>query len=272
MTSYRALRDQGEGHDVIVQRDTAFQLYSGCEAARVFANLTTEPRPMRAPISVIIPTLNAAPHLAETLARIMEGVDAGLVRELIVSDGGSTDDIVRLADIIGAQLVVGDAGRGAQLARGAEAAQGAWLLFVHADTWLPEGWSAAALSHLTHPDQALVFSLSFRGGGGWARMTSLWANLRTRAFGLPYGDQSLLISRALYDTVGGFAHIALMEDVDMARRLGRARIVLSQSAVQTDPSRYQTRGWLRQGSRNLWRLVQYLAGADPARLSRSYDR
>ncbi|WP_417241588.1 TIGR04283 family arsenosugar biosynthesis glycosyltransferase [Celeribacter sp.] len=227
---------------------------------------------MRAPISVIIPTLDAAPQLAETLTRVMEGVDAGVVRELIVSDGGSSDDIARLADAIGAELIVGAAGRGGQLARGAEAAQGAWLLFLHADTWLPEGWSDVALAHLADPDRALVFSLSFRGGGAMARLTGGWARLRTRLFGLPYGDQALLVSRALYDQTGGYADIPLMEDVDLARRLGRARIVLSSCAVQTDPSRYQERGWLIQGGRNLWRLLRYLAGADPVRLSRSYRR
>ncbi|WP_417270206.1 TIGR04283 family arsenosugar biosynthesis glycosyltransferase [Celeribacter sp.] len=227
---------------------------------------------MRAPISIVIPTLNAAPQLAETLARVIKGVDAGVVRELIVSDGGSTDDIARLADTVGAEWVEGPAGRGGQLARGAEAAQGAWLLFLHADTWLPEGWSDVALAHLAHPDRALVFSLSFRGGGAMARLTGGWANLRTRLFGLPYGDQALLISRALYDEIGGFADIPLMEDVDIARRLGRGRITLSGRAVQTDPSRYQERGWLSQGGRNLWRLLRYFAGADPRQLARSYRR
>ncbi len=227
---------------------------------------------MRAPISVIIPTLNAAPALPETLARVMAGVDAGLVRELIISDGGSTDDVAKLADAVGATFVTGPAGRGGQLARGAEAAQGAWLLFLHADTHLPAEWVEEALGHISRPDAALVFSLSFRNAPeAMARITAMWANLRTRAFGLPYGDQALLISRALYDEIGGYPDQPLMEDVAIARALGRKRIVLSRRAVQTDPRRYQSGGWRAQGSRNLWRLLRYLFGVDPQQLARDYQ-
>lgn len=227
---------------------------------------------MRAPISIIIPTLNCAAQLPDTLARVMEGLDAGLVRELVISDGESNDDVQRLADEVGATFISGAAGRGGQLSRGAEAASGAWLLFVHADTWLPQGWGDAALAHLPHEDNALVFSLSFRAKGPMARLTSAWANLRTRLFGLPYGDQALLISRKLYDEIGGHPHYPLMEDVAIARKLGRARITLSPCAVQTDPSRYQAHGWLVQGGRNLWRLTRYLAGTPPERLAQDYRR
>jgi rSAM/selenodomain-associated transferase 2 len=225
---------------------------------------------MRAPISIIIPTLNAAPQLPDTLARIMEGLNAGVVRELVISDGGSTDDIEQLAAEIGATFVTGPAGRGGQLIRGADAAKGDWLLFLHADTWLPEGWSEAALEHIQNDANALVFSLSFRGAHGpMAKITSAWANLRSRAFGLPYGDQALLISRALYDSIGGHPDQPLMEDVAIARAL-KSRITLSPLCVQTDASRYQANGWLRQGAMNLWRLLRYLLGAHPAQLHRGY--
>lgn len=226
---------------------------------------------MRAPISVIIPTLNAAAKLPATLVRVMEGVDAGVVRELVISDGGSTDDIEALAAVVGAEFVTGPAGRGGQLVRGAQHANGAWLLFLHADTHLPEGWAQEALAHIAWTDAALVFSLSFRDvPERMARVTAGWANLRTRLFGLPYGDQALLISRALYDEVGGYPDQPLMEDVAIARLLGRKRIILSRLAVKTDPERYQSGGWCGQGIRNLWRLCRYLCGGDPARLSRGY--
>lgn len=228
---------------------------------------------MRAPISVIIPTLNATPGLRETMLSLMEGLDAGLVRELILTDGGSTDGVEKMADFVGAELVIGEAGRGGQLKRGAERAEGDWLLVLHADTWMPEGWAEAVVQHLAKSyDKALVFSLSFRDAKGfWPKMTAGWANLRTKRFDLPYGDQALLISRELYDEIGGYADMPLMEDVDLARRL-KGKIVLSPLRVRTDPSRYRTSGWWRQGARNLFRLLRFRLGADPATLSRGYRR
>lgn len=228
---------------------------------------------MRAPISVIIPTLNATPQLRATLLSLMEGLESGLIREVILSDGGSTDGIERMTDFVGADLVLGPAGRGGQLKRGVARAKGEWVLVLHADTWLPEGWAGEALAHLGHhPDHALAFSLAFRDAAGvMPRLTAGWANLRSRVFDLPYGDQGLLISRKLYEKIGGYHDVPLMEDVDLVRRL-KGRIRLSPLSVQTDPTRYQTSGWLRQGSRNLLRLIRYRLGADPHRLFRAYHQ
>ncbi|MBU2868934.1 TIGR04283 family arsenosugar biosynthesis glycosyltransferase [Pacificibacter marinus] len=224
---------------------------------------------MRAPISIIIPTLNEAPNLPDTLARVMEGLNTGVVRELVISDGGSTDDIAALAAEVGATFIAGPAGRGGQLARGAETAQGDWLLFLHADTWLPDGWSDAALQQIQAGHGALAFSLSFRSAGFMPKMTSAWANLRSRVFGLPYGDQALLISRRLYDSIGGYPDQPMMEDVAIARAL-KGQITLSPLCVQTDATRYQTNGWLAQGARNLWRLLRYLLGGRPEQPHRGY--
>lgn len=226
---------------------------------------------MPAPISIIIPTLDAAPHLPETLARVMEGVAEGVVCELVISDGGSSDDVMRLAEEVGAVFVTGDAGRGGQLRRGALAAKGDWLLFLHADTWLPEGWAAAALAQLTTPDKAMAFSLSFRAEGIAPRVIARGANLRSRILGLPYGDQGLLISRPLYDRAGGHPDWPLMEDVALARAL-KGRLTISPLSVQTSPERYQARGWYGQAGRNLWRLLRFHLGADPQALARGYSR
>lgn len=227
---------------------------------------------MRAPLSIIIPTLNAEAFLPGALSALIEGLEAGLVRELVVSDGGSQDASCDIARGAGAEVVVGAPGRGGQLARGAAIAGGRWLLFLHADSWPAPGWSRALAAHMQdHPDQAACLRLRFRASGAGAGLTAGWANFRTRVLGLPYGDQGLLISRALYDQVGGFADMALMEDVAMARAL-RGRLRLLAHEISTDASRYQAQGWIRRGARNWLTLARYMAGADPRELVRSYRR
>lgn len=223
---------------------------------------------MRAKLSVVMPTLNAGTGLARSLPALMEGLEAGLIRELVISDGGSTDDTVEIAQSVGAKVITGPASRGGQLRRGAEAATGEVLLFLHADTVLPHGWSDAVMDHLHH-GQPAYFHLRFDAAGLAPAWVAGWANLRSRVFHLPYGDQGLLISRADYDAVGGFADIPLMEDVAMARTL-RRRLVPLPCAVTTSFARYRRDGWLRRGASNLGLLVRYLFGADPETLKTRY--
>ncbi|MEM9637743.1 MAG: glycosyltransferase, partial [Pseudomonadota bacterium] len=166
---------------------------------------------MRAPISVVIPTLNAEAHLGGCLTALMPGLEAGIIRELIVSDGGSEDATVSIAKAWGAEVVTGPPSRGGQLARGCNAAAGTWLLVLHADTQLRDGWVGPAILHLD-TRQAGWFRLAFAQGGLAGRLVAGWANLRSR-FGLPYGDQGLLLPRALYADAGGYPDQPLMEDV-----------------------------------------------------------
>lgn len=222
---------------------------------------------MRAPISVIIPTLNVENCLGTCLASLMPGVEAGLIRELIVTDGGSTDATVEIAKEWGAEVIEGSASRGAQLSRGCRAAQGEWLLVLHADTRLNEDWVGPVAKHL-RSTQAAWFRLAFEDGGGAGRIVAGWANLRSR-LGLPYGDQGLLVPAALYDRVGGYPSQPLMEDVAIARAL-KGHLVGVNVTATTSASRYKKQGWLRRGARNLWTLMRYFAGTSPKQLAQSY--
>ena len=223
---------------------------------------------MRAKLSVVIPTLNAAPALPGCLAALMGGVEAGLIRELVISDGGSGDATRVIAREAGAELVEGAPSRGGQLRRGAEACGGEWMLFLHADTRLPDGWAGVVAAHLGSGRPA-CFRLKFDVQGIAPTLVAGWANLRTRLFRLPYGDQGLLISREEYLSVGGYRDIPLMEDVAMARAL-KNRLVILPLYAETNATRYRRDGWLRRGARNLILLTRYLMGANPEDLARRY--
>ncbi len=221
---------------------------------------------MRAPISVIIPTLNAETTLPSCLGGLVEGLEKGLIRELIVTDGGSQDQTVSIAKEWGGEVVSGAPSRGGQLHRGCERAQGDWLLVLHADTVLAPGWVGPVGAHLSRQDAA-YFRLQFDQGGRWV---AAWANLRSR-WGLPYGDQGLLISKALYEATGGYRDIPLMEDVALAQTLKGKLTALDATAV-TSAQKYRQRGWMRQGARNLMTLARYFGGADPEALAAAYRR
>lgn len=228
---------------------------------------------MSAPLSIIIPTLNAADRIGPCLGAVGEGLSEGVIREVIIADGGSDDAIAEIAETLGATFLTAPRGRGQQLAAGAEAATGAWLLFLHADTVLPQGWHMPVIDHIrSAPDKAACFRLRFDSADFMAGVTAGWANLRTRLFGLPYGDQALLIPAGLYQRSGGYPPIPLMEDVALARRLDRSRIVLLPASVTTSADRYSREGWLRRGWRNLTTLALYFAGVAPEKLAERYRR
>ncbi|HBG99990.1 MAG TPA: glycosyl transferase [Rhodobacteraceae bacterium] len=225
---------------------------------------------MPAPLSVVIPTRNAGATLTGCLAALMPGVTAGLIGDLVISDAGSTDATAAIARDAGARLLSGSPGRGGQLRRGVAAARGAWFLILHADTRLGAGWVAAVAGHIARqPDRAGYFRLAFDAAGPGPRIVAGWGNLRARLFGLPFGDQGLLIALPLYQAVGGYPDIPLMEDMALAQAL-RGRLARIDAAAVTGFDRYRARGWPRQGAANLWRQARYLAGADPARLARRY--
>jgi len=232
----------------------------------------TQGMPVSAPLSVIIPTFEPGPALGACVHSLFEGLENAVVAQLVLSDGGTKGGLVDLAGDLGAVLVSGPMGRGGQLRRGAKAANTRWLLFLHSDTVLSAGWSAAVVHHLNHhANKAGYFDLRFNATGFAPRFVAGWANLRSRLLGLPYGDQGLLISRRLYDEIGGFDDIPLMEDVAIAARLrGRLRAVGSVAVTSADT--YLRDGWLRRGVQNFRTIRRYFRGDDPAKLAHEYYR
>ena len=222
---------------------------------------------MSAPISVVIPTLNSAKSLPATLLSLMEGLDAGLICEVVVTDGGSTDSSGAIAMAWGAEVVIGAASRGGQLRRGVAATRGAWVMVLHADTILQEGWAEQVKARMQQGP--LCFSLAFRARGLAPRWVAAWANLRSDVFGLPYGDQGLLLQRSEYDRAGGYPDQPLMEDVALARSM-RRKIRRLPACAFTGADKYQQQGWLRRGAKNHGLLLRYLLGAAPEDLACRY--
>jgi rSAM/selenodomain-associated transferase 2 len=224
---------------------------------------------MPAPLTVIIPTLNTANTLGPCLGSVYLGVSAGLVHQVIFADSGSTDAIAEIADKTGADIVRCAPGRGIQLATAAKRARSEWLLILHADTVLPADWADVVFAHLNSSQKAGYFHLKFDAAGMAPRLVAGWANLRSRIFGLPYGDQGLLVSQSLYSRVGGYPLIPLMEDVAIARRL-RGELMALNATVTTSASRYRRDGWLRRGAGNIVTLLLYFLGKSPADLAKRY--
>ena len=221
-------------------------------------------------ISAVIPTLNAAETLSATLDTLW---GSGVVREITVADGGSSDETVDRAGSAGARVVIAPCGRGVQLAAGAAAASGDWLLFLHADCRPERGWERAVEAFLTAPEagsRAGYVDLALDDPAPVARRLEHIVAWRCRVLALPYGDQGLLISRTLYDNVGGFAPLPLMEDVDFVRRLGRRRLTRIGARCIASARRYRRDGYLRRSLRNLVCLSLYFGGVPPARIARLY--
>lgn len=225
---------------------------------------------MRAPLSIVIPTLNSEADLPATLASLMEGVSAGLIREVVMSDGGSVDNTLLIARETGARIVSGEPSRGGQLRRGIEESEGGWVLLLHADTQLLSGWSDAVSVFIEAKVDAGYGTLTFSSEGFRSRIVAKGANLRSKLFGLPYGDQSLLISRALYDQTSGIPDQPLMEDVAFAREL-RGRLKPAGFTVATSAARYERDGYTKRILRNWGLLTRYFLGASPDKLGRGYD-
>jgi len=218
-------------------------------------------------ISVIIPTLDEEHSVASAIA------SAAGATEILVVDGGSRDRTCEIAVTAGAEVLVASAaGRGSQLSAGARAATGEILLFLHADTRLPDGAMQlidAALAGGRHVWGRFDVRFDLRT---WTMdATAFLMNLRSRLSGIATGDQTLFMTRAAFDAVGGFPDQPLMEDVEITSRLRRrSRPACIRRPILTSARRWQSRGPWRT-ILLMWRLrLAYWLGASPADLARQY--
>ncbi|MEK9662510.1 MAG: TIGR04283 family arsenosugar biosynthesis glycosyltransferase [Alphaproteobacteria bacterium] len=240
---------------------------SGTPAARA-----PSPGPL---LVIVVPTLNAESRIVDTLAALRAGSDTGLVRDILVVDGGSRDATVACAQHAGVRVATAPRGRGGQLAAGAAAVSGDWLLFVHADTTPGTGWADAVARFVADPankNRAGYFRFALDDDSPSARRLERRVAWRCRTFGLPYGDQGLLVSRVRYDAVGGYRPLPLMEDVDLVRRLGRDAMVELPVAAVTAADRFRRDGYTWRSLRNLACLALYFAGVPPRTIARLYGR
>lgn len=220
-------------------------------------------------ISIIIPCLNSRAFIEQLLPSALSLSDA-----VILVDAGSTDGTQEAAAMLGATVIEVARGRGQQLAAGAAVACNDWFLFLHSDTKLP-ATAGNLIQKFTESRENLrkagYFTLQFDEQSRRARIISGMANWRSRVFGLPYGDQALLISRSFYEEIGGYKSIPLMEDVDLVRRIGRRNLSALDAAVVTSATKYRRDGWMRRPLRNLFCLTLYFLGIAPEKIARLYE-
>ena len=221
-------------------------------------------------LSIVIPALDEAPNLARLLpdlARVCPGA------EVIVVDGGSRDDTAQVvATQAEARLLTSERGRARQMNAGARAAAGDALLFLHADTWLPEGAAAAIADALA--DGAVAggrFDVRFDNRRLVFRMIAFLMNWRSRLSGICTGDQAIFVRRTAFEKVGGYPDIPLMEDIELSRRLRRhGRLAALRLRATTSARKWEREGPLRTiGLMWALRLLHFL-GVAPARLHRWY--
>jgi glycosyltransferase involved in cell wall biosynthesis len=183
-------------------------------------------------ISVIVPTLNAQAHLPRCFDSLIAATVRGVVREVIVADGGSSDDTLAIADAAGARIKKAGKLRASQLDAGAAAARSDWLLFLHPETALDPGWEVEAEAFINHATPEHLRAAAFRFGlddfDPAARRGEALAALRCWIFRLPLGTQGLLIPKRLYKQAGGYREVR-REDLDIVRRIGARRLVMLRS-------------------------------------------
>ncbi|MCU0547634.1 MAG: TIGR04283 family arsenosugar biosynthesis glycosyltransferase [Oscillatoriaceae cyanobacterium Prado104] len=220
-------------------------------------------------ISIIIPALNEAPRIAQTINTAQNAQNV----EIIVADGGSKDGTTEIAKSLGVLVISTNPGRAVQMNAGAAAATGDILLFLHADTQLPDGFDTCARLALAKPHTAAgAFELAIADRRLSLRVIEIGVNWRSRFWQMPYGDQAIFLPAATFAKIGGFPNLPLMEDFEFVRRLQRfGCIEIVSQPVLTSARRWQQLGVIKTTAINQIVIIAYFLGVPPDRLAFWYQ-
>ena len=224
-------------------------------------------------VSVIVPVYREGATINTVIDHLAAGL--GPDDEILVVDGAMELDTLQRLRSPRPRRVASLPGRAVQMNRGAHLARGRVLVFVHADTLLPDGWRDMIVQALEDPDVvAGAFELRIHHPAWWFRIIEKTANGRTRFTRVPYGDQALFFQRDYFRLLGGFSNIPLMEDVEIMTRIRRRgdHIALVRHPVQTSARRWEKEGVVRGTLRNWGLRILYHLGVDPGILARFYRR
>jgi rSAM/selenodomain-associated transferase 2 len=222
-------------------------------------------------VSIVIPVFNES-HIINDRIRQVATIAAGEPFEIIVADGGPGHLTLEAIDVNGIILVECESGRGIQMNAGAAKASGEFLLFLHADTDLPEGALTIIKRTLGGRSVAGAFSLSIDSDKISLAVVAWFANLRSRVERVPYGDQGQFITTALFRELGGFDALPIMEDVELFQRIRRSGLPIAvvRARVLTSSRRWESEGILRRTLSNWWLRAKYGVGVPPDSLISQY--
>lgn len=225
---------------------------------------------MQCRISIIIPTLNEAENIKEAIVTTQLNTNI----EVIIVDGGSKDDTIEIAQSLNVKVISSSPGRAVQMNAGAVAASGEILLFLHADTRLPTGFDEMIRTALQQPRiVAGAFKLRIDASLLSLRWVEWGVNLRSHFCQMPYGDQAIFLTKEVFQQIGGFPELPIMEDFELMHRLKRiGRIVIIPTHVLTSARRWLQKGVFKTTLLNQIVIIAYLLGVSPERIRRWYRR
>jgi rSAM/selenodomain-associated transferase 2 len=220
-------------------------------------------------ISIVVPVLDEAVRIVAALSTLQPLRAAGA--EVIVVDGGSGDDTVARATPLADRVIAAPRGRASQMNAGAAIARGKVLLFLHADTTLPDDALARVGEALRSGAEWGRFDVRIAGASLWLPVVAALMNRRSRLTGIATGDQAMFATRVAFDAIGGFADLPLMEDIELSKRLRkRSRPACLAARVTTSGRRWERHGVWRTILTMWWLRLRYCLGADPDQLAREY--
>lgn len=219
-------------------------------------------------ISIIIPVLNEGKIIKATLDRLTQYPEV----EVIVVDGGSQDETVAIAQPLAKVITVKVRGRAGQMNAGAKQANADILLFLHADTQLPDNFVDLVTRTLRlNRTIAGAFTLKISGRGISLRIVELLVKLRSQLFSLPYGDQAIFITKDNFDKAGGFAELPIMEDFEFIKRVKQlGKIAIAPATVTTSGRRWQKLGVWQTTFINQLVILGYYLSISPTKLAEFY--